>query len=240
MGDTYSIPSTPHVTYKKLVGYFLFIPIYQTIDAGDDYEGTGTVVIIAIPDPGYSINGKALWVFKFDNTPCDELVTPEAPTPVEKCGVAQDGITIPENHTGVIYTINGKPADNGFNPATGSVIVVATPEKGYTFGNQEYSWPFEFTNEACEPEPCVPSTVTLPELKMLQTSSTPKNNCEPGQGGAGGETPEDPKVPVVTELPQTGPEAGDAFAKFALIVAAGISTYGAVFFAVNRRELLKK
>ena len=39
----------------------------------------------------------------------------------------------------------------------------------------------------------------------------------------------------------TGPaEAGDAFAKVALIVAAGITTYGAVFFAVNRRELLKK
>lgn len=96
----------------------------------------------------------------------------------------------------------------------------------------------------CPVDTCQPGTVTLEQLSELQNNS----DCTPGQGGAGGETPSTPITPatpakpaaVVTELPQTGPDAGDAFAKVILIVAAGISTYGAVFFAVNRRELLKK
>ena len=238
--DFYTIPTTEHVTYKKLAGYILFIPIYATIDAGE-YPGTGTVAIIAVPELGYTINGDYKWKFEFDNTPCEKPVTPNVPTHEDNCGTRNDFYEI-EATEGVVYTVNGDEVEGkNYVIDASTVTIVAQAAKGYTFGDKEYNWSFDFTDKACEPEPCTPSMVDKTQvlaLTLQQAQSTTKT-CTPGQGGAGGE---EPKAPVVvTELPMTGPaEAGDAFAKVALIVAAGLTTYGAVFFAVNRRELLKK
>jgi LPXTG-motif cell wall-anchored protein len=66
------------------------------------------------------------------------------------------------------------------------------------------------------------------------------NNCTPGQGGAGGETPTPTPTTPVTELPQTGPADGNTALKLATIVFAGIATYGAMYVVVNRRSLLQK
>lgn len=94
------------------------------------------------------------------------------------------------------------------------------------------------TDQECPPV-CVPSTVTLRELTLLNTN-VPKNDCTPGQGGAGGETPSTPSTPVVTELPETGPADSNTALKLATIIIAGIATYGAMYVAVNRRSLLQK
>lgn len=235
--DTYTIPESEHVKY-----YVNFSPVAKP--AGT-YTATSDVIIVAVADPGYSISTQSLWYFHFSDKACDIRVVPEAPTSVNPCGTDKDGFTIPEEHAGVIYKVNGKAVE-GFNPATGSVTVTASPAAGYTFGDKEYSWTFEFDDEACEPEPCVPSVVTLPELKMLQTAQVAtQDNCPPGNGGGGEtpktpKTPETPKTPPVVELPQTGANEGNAFVKIATIIAAGVMTYGAMFYIVNRRELSRK
>ncbi len=242
--DSYTIPTSEHVVYKKLVGYFLFIiPIYQTITAST-YPGTGTVTIVAFPDSdAYYIAGQTKWVFTFDQAPCDSPVTPEAPVvKTDSCGTKNDTYTIPET-TGVDYYVDGVivPAgEHSTNDAT-SVTVTAKAQKGYTLGNSANSWTLEFTNTACPPEPCTPSVVSA-ALVLTRVAET-DDDCTPGMGGGG--TPSTPSTPatptsVVTELPQTGPADGNTFVKIATIIAAGIATYGAMFYLVNRRELSRK
>lgn len=247
LNDTYTIPTTDHITYKIATTkwFYLFgFPIYQYTDydtiAVGTYPGTSDVTIKAFADYGYEIDGQDTWKFSFSDTPCDISATPEIPTSVDKCDTKNDTYVIPAT-TGVEYFINNVLTPTGTYATNGAVSITITAKAapGYTLGNKDHSWTFDFTDEACQPELCVPSTVTLPQLRMLTTTNATVDNCTPGQGGAGGEEPKTPVV--VTELPMTGPaEAGDAFAKVALIVAAGLTTYGAVFFAVNRRELLKK
>lgn len=67
-------------------------------------------------------------------------------------------------------------------------------------------------------------------------------DCTPGRGGAG-EDPQTPPTPSVPakgiELPQTG-GATNPIQQLLTVIAAGIITYGATFFLVNRRDLSKK
>ncbi len=64
-------------------------------------------------------------------------------------------------------------------------------------------------------------------------------DCTPGRGSIG-----DPTVTTNSgtplELPETGSDTGSTFAKLMTIALAGITTYGAMYFIVNRRELSKK
>lgn len=260
--DSYTIPSADHIKYYvngeyKAAGTYYNVPPIAVITAVADngYYPQGQAIWLyafsskPCPQPCHSEARDFIAPLTLNSQrhhqdtgeDCIPVkVAADEPTKSNVCGTKNDSYTIPET-TGVEYYVDGVLTPAGEYDTNGktSIEITTKTTDGYTFGDNEYTWTLTFTDEACEPEPCVPSTVTLPELKMLQTSSTPKNNCEPGQGGAGGEEPKTPVV--VTELPMTGPaEAGDAFAKVALIVAAGITTYGAVFFAVNRRELLKK
>lgn len=230
--DTYTIPESEHVKY-----YVNFSPIAKP--AGT-YQATGDVIIVAIADPGYTVSGQSLWFFHFDKTPCDTPVTPEAPVvETDSCGTKNDTYTIPET-TGVDYYIDGVvvPAgEHSTNDAT-SVTVTAKAQKGYTLGDSTNSWTLKFTNTECPPEPCAPSVVSA-ALVLTRVAET-DDDCTPGMGGGG--TPSTPATPtsVVTELPQTGPADSNAFVKIATIVVAGIITYGAMFYLVNRRELLRK
>lgn len=260
--DSYTIPSADHIKYYvngeyKAAGTYYNVPPIAVITAVADngYYPQGQAIWLytfsskPCPQPCHSEARDFIAPLTLNSQrhhqdtgeDCIPVkVAADEPTKSNVCGTKNDSYTIPET-TGVEYYVDGVLTPAGEYDTNGktSIEITTKTTDGYTFGDNEYTWTLTFTDEACEPEPCVPSTVTLPELKMLQTSSTPKNNCEPGQGGAGGEEPKTPVV--VTELPMTGPaEAGDAFAKVALIVAAGITTYGAVFFAVNRREPLKK
>lgn len=231
--DTYTIPVTTRVTYKKLVGYWMNIPlfpIYQTITTGT-YPGTGTVTIVAFADHDYTINGQSTWTFTFDSTPCDVVVVPTAPTLTDLCGTNQDGYTIPTT-TGATYEVNGQPVTAGFHAATSPVTITAIPQKGYVLNEDSHSsWPFTFTDVAC---PCVPSTVTGDQLATLMLQQHTTDICT-GNGNEG-----KPATPQVTELPQTGPADGNTALKLVTIIVAGIATYGAMYVAVNRRSLLQK
>jgi len=237
--DTYKIPN------KEGVDYYVNNDIVPATAGKHPTNGASSVTITAKAQPGYVLTGKTTWTLTFDTNACPIKVTPPAPIPTEKCGTDQDGYTIPADHDGVIYKVNGKTVE-GFNPATGTVTITAEADQGYVLDGQTSSWTFTFDDKSCAPEPCEPSVVT--ELTLSQLVET-DDDCKPGMGGGGTppttpETPSTPPIAVttapVTELPQTGPDAGDAVSKFMTLLIAGITTYGATYFIVNRRDLVKK
>lgn len=234
--DSYTIPTSEHVVYKKLVGYFLFIiPIYQTVTA-DTYPGTGTVTIVAFSDSdAYYISGQTKWVFTFDATSCDSPVTPEAPVvKTDSCGTKNDTYAIPET-TGVDYYVDGVIVPAGEHSTNGAALITVTAvaQKGYILDENASSWPLVFDTTACKPQPCVPTTV---DFALMMQQNTKPERC-PGNGNQGQPST---SATVVTELPQTGPADGNTLVKIATIIAAGILTYGAMFYLVNRRELSRK
>lgn len=227
--DKYVIPESEHVKY--------YVNLSPIATPAGTYSTTKDVLIVAVPDPGYVIDTQFIWVFTYTNQACPTPVTPEAPSQTDKCGTDKDGYTIP-NTTGVIYKVDGNVATTGFHPAAGTVTITAEAAPGYILNGQS-TWQFTFTNEACPPEPCVPTMVSALTLAQLTTTN---DNCQPGMGGGGApETPKAPETPaVVTELPQTGADTGSTFAKLFTLIVAGVTTYGAMFFLVNRRDLSKK
>lgn len=238
--DSFTIPNTDHITYKKLVGYLWNIPlpifaIYDTIGAGT-YDASGTVHIKAFAAIGYDIDGTNKWIFEFDDAPCDTPVVPNTPTKIDECGTREDGYTISPT-LGVKYYVGNQEVGVGFHPASGSVTITAQAEPTYVLSGAA-SWTYEFSEDSCEPEPCVPSVVSALALDRLATDE----DCPPGMGGGGQEpeVPSNPKTPVVPvstegiELPETG---ANQYAQLFSIIGAGILTYGAMFYLVNRRNL---
>lgn len=262
VNDTYTIPTTEHVKYYKLVW---LIPI--ELSAGTYQSNGNDVTIIAFADSGYDLKGQHVWHFDFSKQACpepchpsadsftaltfwhhdDEEVpcipvpaTPAAPSSVDLCGIEDDEYTIPST-TGVIYKVNGTIKAAGTYSANGaSVIITAEAAPGYVLNGTD-EWTFDFTNEDCPVEPCTPTMVSALSLSILNDQVANDDNCPPGQGGAGGETPT-PKtaVPAGIELPQTGADGGNALAKAFTLLVAGMTTYGIMFFLINRRELAKK
>jgi hypothetical protein len=228
--DKYIIPESEHVKY-----YVNLSPIAKP--AGE-YTAGHIVGIIAVPDPGYVITSQFAWVFVYTNTACPVSVTPGEVTSVNPCGTDQDGFTIPST-TGVIYKNGDEVLTPGFHPATGTVTIVAEAAAGYVL-TEPASWTFTYTNEACPPEPCTPTMVTLQDLTLLsQTQSD--DDCPIYNGNQGGETPTPkPAVPAGIELPETGANEGNALAKAFTLLIAGLTTYGIMFFLINRRQLSKK
>jgi len=229
--DKYIIPESAHVKY-----YVNLSPIAKP--AGE-YTAGHIVGIIAVPDPGYVITSQFAWVFVYTDAACPVPVTPGEVTSVNPCGTDKDGFTIPATE-GVIYKNGDEVLTPGFHPATGTVTIVAVAEPGYVIQGQVDDWTFTYTNEACPPKPCTPTMVTLRELTLNDV--TTDDNCPPGMGGAGGETPTTPKpvIPAGIVLPETGADEGNALVKAFTLLIAGLTTYGIMFFVVNRRQLSKK
>jgi hypothetical protein len=226
--DKYTIPSTAHVKYY----------VNGVYKPAGTYSAPSAALIVAVADPGYVIpfGTQAIWLFVFTNTACPVSVTPTAPTQTDVCGTTNDTYTIPAT-TGVVYKVNGVVTPAGTYPATASVLITAEAAPSYVLAGAN-SWNFDFTNVACPIVPCTPTMVSALVLSQITNS----NNCPPGMGGGG--TPSvvttTTTYPTPTELPQTGPEASSTFAKLFMVAAAGIVTYGVMFFLVNRRDLAKK
>jgi hypothetical protein len=68
-------------------------------------------------------------------------------------------------------------------------------------------------------------------------------DCTPGRGSIGGDEPQSPTVPVVPVLP-TGlelPETGaNPLVQAITLLIAGVTTYGLIFYLMNRREFATK
>lgn len=173
--DSYTIPTTDHVTYKKFVGFWFIIPQFETITAGD-YDGSGFVWIVADPDPGYSIDGQSHWLFFFNSNDCDTTgqVTGIDPS-ADLCGINDDVFEITAV-TGVEYKVSvngGTPTDivhgthyvaslaGNYGGSTAEIEVTAHALPNYTYVGQD-TWTHTFTDSDC---------------------ATAVGLCEAGQGG---------------------------------------------------------
>ena len=136
--DTYTIPATTGVSYQ-ING--------QTV-AANTYAGTGTVVITAVANTGYTLEGTASWTFTFSTTPCNVNVTPAAPTKLDVCGTANDKYTIPTT-TGVKYYVNGTEKAAGTHSGSGIVTITAGPAAPNYILQGTKIWVFIYTNLPC-------------------------------------------------------------------------------------------
>lgn len=240
--DTYTIPTTEHVTYFIVTKWLFGVDVYTKINAGT-YPGSGSVTIKAFVNSlNYAIDGQDTWKLDFANDACPPvLVTVEPATPAvlsDTCDTTGDTYTIPTTN-GVEYYVDGTLTAAGDYKTNGklSVVVTAKATTGYTLGSNTSEWTLTFTNEACPVVPCAPTMVKLPDLKLGNTD----NNCVPGMGGAGG--PETPVTPTgqaaPLELPHTGP-SDITPARLFIVILSGMAAYGATFFALNRREIFSK
>ena len=165
--DSYTIPTTDHVTYKKLTGYIWWIvPVYSMLSEGP-YEGAGSVKIKAFADPGYKIDGQSSWNLNFDSSDCKAEISGD-PTFDDQCGVNNDSYEV-VTATGVIYkqSINGgipvevAPGTYFNNSGSDSIVITAEAMPNYVYTGQD-SWNHVFTNTDC---------------------MTAEGLCEAGQGG---------------------------------------------------------
>lgn len=148
--DTYIIPTTTGVTYQ-ING--------QPVLAGT-YPATGTVIVTAVANPGYVLQGgTSSWTLTFTNTPCIVAVTPPAPTRTDLCGTANDTYTIPAAD-GVIYRVNGNVKAAGTYAGSGFLLITATAAPGYVLSGTK-TWTFLFTNLPCVVVPAEPTDTEL-------------------------------------------------------------------------------
>lgn len=111
--DKVTAATTPGVTYST------------TFD-----QATGVYEVTAEAQEGYRFPAGAQTVFTGTLT---GLVTPQAPTVVDKAGTSEDSIT-PATTEGVTYAVT-------FDRKTGAYTVVATPQEGYSFpSNAQTVW----------------------------------------------------------------------------------------------------
>ncbi len=79
------------------------------------------------------------------------VVTPEVPTMMDVCGIANDTYNVPANTASVVYTVEDTRVDG-----VGEVIIEAVVKEGYIFPEGTTSeWYFEFTDEPCPVDPVV-------------------------------------------------------------------------------------
>lgn len=248
--DIFTIPTTAHVTYKLATWKWFTIagiPIfpyldYDTIPAGE-HAGSGTVIIKAFADQNYTIPGTDKWTFTFSDESCDTEVE-AVPTPEFFDGCGEDGnyFTIPEQE-GVTYYNGDTILSAGTHyHSSGMITIHAEADEGYVLPDESFEWSHAFTYTDCPVEPCEPEMV--PALSLTQVLTD--DDCEPGMGGGGGETPETPTTPPTPATPVTPtgimlPETGaNPIAQAFTLLIAGVTTYGIMFFIINRRTLASK
>ncbi len=222
--DKYVIPTSDHVKY--------YVNLSPVAKSAGEYQATPHVLIVAIADSGYIVNTQSIWLFSYNTDSCPTTVTPGLVTSTDTCGTAKDGYTIPVAE-GVTYKNDANEVlTAGFHAATGTVTITAEASNGYVLDNPA-SWTFTYTDTDCEPEPCTPSMIPALSLENLVINP----DCIPGKGSI---TPPADTPPVTLAashplmLPETGP-SGNNLQKIAYIVFAGITTYIAMFYALNRR-----
>lgn len=188
--DTEVIPIAPTMVLSTEcgVGATITIPTQTGVTYINDNPGqtVGTITIRAEATAGYVIPGGTVNGWQFDLpaiVPCDEVVTPLAPTviPSNECGVGAT-VSIP-TVTGVTYT-NSDPA-----AVSDTVTITATANNGYVFtAGAVTSWVLDLGEiEACDEvvTPIAPSvnvsnicgvgsTVHLPSVEgILYTNENP-------------------------------------------------------------------
>lgn len=138
--DFYTIPTTTGITYY-VDG--------QPVIAGT-YSGAGTVVVTAVANAGYVIDGTATWTFEFSDAPCSITVPViSRPASVDVCGKKNDTISIPTIE-GVKFYVGNKEV-SGVVKASGDVTVRAEVLPGYQFAPESItSWEYRFTKKPCK------------------------------------------------------------------------------------------
>jgi hypothetical protein len=146
--DTYTVPSTAHVTYKDS---------QNNVVAAGTHAGTGTVTLTAYADNGYTLSSPYTFSHTFTNESCGPTeVSAAAVTFKDKCGTSKDGYTIPSSPH-VYYTLTGDSTvlTPGFHAASGSISITAHADNGYALTGQSV-----FTNDLTD-VPCNTESVTL-------------------------------------------------------------------------------
>jgi hypothetical protein len=143
--DTYTIPSTDHVSY-----YVNGSNTAATVGV-HHVSAVGTVTIEAVADQGYTLVGQHTWTHDFTNEPC-KVRAPQV-TFKDLCDVTNDTFTIPSK-TGVEYQIGGQVIAAGTYNAydydvNGTVTVTAVALTGYQLTGTLHTWSMHFTNEEC-------------------------------------------------------------------------------------------
>ena len=135
-GGTVHIPTVPGVDY--------------TIDdepaGAGTHQATGSVVVRALPEEGFVVEGVTAWSKTFLTSAIQQVTAP-APTFQDESGTEADSYTIPSK-VGVRYLIGGDVVTAGtyaVDPASADVVVDAVATAGYELVGQS-SWSETFTS----------------------------------------------------------------------------------------------
>ena len=152
-GGSYTIPSTPGVTYEVKIGDEDWVTA-----VADTYPVTvfpTTVSVRAIAQDGYTLTDyDGPWTYTFETAgECLELATPVDPTvtPITECGV-YGSVTLPET-TGVVYELTVGDGKQG------AWEVTATPAKGYYFDGGQTE--IVFDGDLGEYTECAPTQAVI-------------------------------------------------------------------------------
>ena len=189
--DSYTIPSVTGITYQ-VNGH--------TKSAGS-YAGSGVVNVTAVAQTGFVLNGVTSWSQTYDATACLVPVTPVAVTFADSCGTASDAYTIPST-LGVYYQVNGVTVAAGSHVGTGTVVITAHAQAGYTLtGVTTWSHAFDVTPCIILTTPTAPNisgelscvqrteTVTAPTIAGVVWSPSSLTALQPGQSATYTATP---------------------------------------------------
>lgn len=138
--DSFTVPTTEHVTYSKPAG------TYTGVDA------TGAVTVTASANQGYVLTSPYTFSHTFTNVSCENEDTPTPAGIVtfdDVCGTEKDTYTVPNTqHVTYMFTGTSDVADNGKHDGSGTVSITAVADQGYTLTGQTV-FAHTFTNEEC-------------------------------------------------------------------------------------------